>query len=158
MITPEMARNLQENFDLEEKDVVLAGPIAADVFLRRPGIKFKHLYGLVEGLAEMPPGAALSLETEIKFSGYLKRQETELKQKSHRESLELPSDLDYSRIQGLTTEAVETLSAKKPSSLGQAGRLQGVTPATISALTIYIKKINRRSPEKIGPETNPETV
>jgi tRNA uridine 5-carboxymethylaminomethyl modification enzyme len=134
------AESLRASHDLGESDVALSGTVTAEEFLRRPGIKIRHLHSLAEGLAEMPAGAALTLETEIKFSGYLRRQETEMRKRNQRENLELPPDLEYEKINGLTAEAVETLTAKKPSSLGQAARLRGITPAALSALLIHLKK------------------
>jgi tRNA uridine 5-carboxymethylaminomethyl modification enzyme len=125
--------------------VALSGTVTAEEFLRRPGIKIQHLHSLIEGLAEIPPTAALTLETEIKFSGYLRRQEAEMRKRGQRDNQELPPDLKYDQIQGLTTEAVEALSAKKPSSLGQAARLRGITPASISAILIHLKKRKRSS-------------
>jgi tRNA uridine 5-carboxymethylaminomethyl modification enzyme len=144
-IAPDKARGLREAHGLDERDVSLAAPVTAEEFLRRPGLKIAHLRGLVEGLGDIPPGAALSLETEIKFSGYLRRQEAEMRRHGQRENQELPVDLEYGRVQGLTAEAVETLSAKKPLSVGQAARLRGITPASISALLIHLKKIGKKA-------------
>jgi tRNA uridine 5-carboxymethylaminomethyl modification enzyme len=155
-ITAEVARNLKATYHLDERDVKLSSTIMADEFLRRPGIKLAYLYGLVEGLADISPGAALSLETEIKFSGYLKRQESEMRRQLQRENLNLPKDLDYSLVQGLTAEAIETLKSKKPSSLGQAARLRGITPASISALMIHLQKRNRGAAQRNTLPSDPE--
>jgi tRNA uridine 5-carboxymethylaminomethyl modification enzyme len=145
-ISPQAAQSLKANHDLQEKDLALSGSITFEEFLRRPGLKINHLFGLVEGLADIPSTAALTLETEIKFSGYLKRQETEMRKQSQRENQELPTNLNYHQVQGLTNEAIEALSKKKPTSLGQAARLRGITPASISALMIHLKKRKRSQP------------
>ncbi|MDR2367329.1 MAG: tRNA uridine-5-carboxymethylaminomethyl(34) synthesis enzyme MnmG [Deltaproteobacteria bacterium] len=147
-VTSREAQAMRDSLGIPGKDASVNGSITAEEFLRRPGIKISHLNGLINGLAEMSPAAALTLETEIKYSGYLRRQETEMRKQSLRENQELPHDLDYRQIQGLTTEAVEALSSKKPSSLGQAARLRGITPASISALMIHLKKRKRPSPAR----------
>jgi tRNA uridine 5-carboxymethylaminomethyl modification enzyme len=139
-ITPSSIRHIKASHSLSEKDATLSGTIMADEFLRRPGVKLNHLYGLIDGLAVIPATAALTLETEIKFSGYLRRQEAEMRRQGHRENIEIPAGLDYAQVQGLTTEAMEILTAKKPSSLGQASRLRGVTPASVSAILIHLKR------------------
>jgi tRNA uridine 5-carboxymethylaminomethyl modification enzyme len=138
--------DLRAQTNLSEKDLSLSGSVTAEEFLRRPSVKIAHLTSLIPALAEMPSTAALTLETEIKFSGYLRRQEAEMRKRGHRDNQELPVDLDYGQIQGLTTEAIETLRTKKPSSLGQAARLRGITPAAITALLIHLKKYKRPLP------------
>ena len=77
---------------------------------------------------------------EIKYEGYLKRQEQQLQRFKSMESLNIPDNLDYRTITGLKTEAVEKLNRFKPSTLGQASRLPGVTPAAISLLLVHLKR------------------
>jgi tRNA uridine 5-carboxymethylaminomethyl modification enzyme len=148
-ITPAQAREIKAHYNLSEQDANLAAPMMADEFLRRPSVSLKHLQKVVEGLSELPQDAALSLEIQIKYQGYLDRQESEMRRQRQRESLDLPIDLDYTSVKGLTTEAVEGLRAAKPSTLGQAGRIQGVTPASISALMIHLRKTAGRRASRI---------
>jgi tRNA uridine 5-carboxymethylaminomethyl modification enzyme len=122
-----------ENFDLS------APALAADL-LKRPGVSIESLFPLVEGLGEISPSAALSLETEIKYEGYLSRQTGEMQRAAARESLGLPDNLDWRKVPGITGEAAEILSSKKPLTLGQAGRLRGITPAAVSAILVHLRK------------------
>jgi tRNA uridine 5-carboxymethylaminomethyl modification enzyme len=143
-ITPSMAYALKDQHNLPDRAVYLSGTVSAAEFLRRPDIGLKHLYGLVDGLAQMESSAALTLETEIKYQGYLTRQASEMRQVSQREHQSIPMDLDFRHVPGLSGEATEILMAKKPSTLGQAGRLRGVTPAAVAAVMIHLTKSMRR--------------
>ena len=84
------------------------------------------------------------LETRAKYSGYIKRQEREILKLEKNESLMLPRDIDYSRVQGLSNEAIQKLQEALPQSLGQASRVEGITPATLSLLLLYLKKNNKK--------------
>jgi tRNA uridine 5-carboxymethylaminomethyl modification enzyme len=142
-ITPNMAAEIGAKCGLSEADSAIVSPISAYDFLKRPGVKLEHLFGVVTGLSDIAADAALTLEIEIKYSGYLNRQETELRRLFQRENLELPDNLDFQKVPGLSNEAVECLRQKKPRTLGQAGRIPGVTPASVSAILIYVTKLSR---------------
>ncbi|MGL4207975.1 MAG: tRNA uridine-5-carboxymethylaminomethyl(34) synthesis enzyme MnmG, partial [Candidatus Adiutrix sp.] len=88
------------------------------------------------------PQALLTLETEIKFQGYISRQEEEVARISKQQSLKLPPDLNFDNMPGLTSEVKEILSQHRPQTLGQAGRLAGITPASLSVLAIHLKAKN----------------
>ncbi|MCK5069453.1 MAG: tRNA uridine-5-carboxymethylaminomethyl(34) synthesis enzyme MnmG, partial [Desulfocapsa sp.] len=77
----------------------------------------------------------------VKFQGYLKRQEEQVARFKKMEKLELPNDIDYKNLSGLSNEVVEKLTAVRPRSLGQASRISGITPAAISVLQVHLKKI-----------------
>lgn len=79
------------------------------------------------------------VQTEVKYEGYLKRQEILIKQALKNEEIPLSQDLDYAKIKGLRIEAMQKLNKLKPLNLGQAGRISGVSPADISVLTVYLK-------------------
>ncbi|MDR1656249.1 MAG: tRNA uridine-5-carboxymethylaminomethyl(34) synthesis enzyme MnmG [Deltaproteobacteria bacterium] len=146
-ITPTNVQQIKNRWGLSDKAASLAGSISAAEFLKRPTVELKHLFGLIDNLADIGATAALSLETQIKYEGYLVRQTAEMRQFSQREKQIIPAELDYRRVPGLTGEAVEVLADKKPSTLGQAGRLRGVTPASVAALIIYLKKFRLKSAE-----------
>jgi tRNA uridine 5-carboxymethylaminomethyl modification enzyme len=80
------------------------------------------------------------ITTDLKYAGYINRQEALVAKSVKMEDTPLPTDLDYSKLQGLRTEAQQKLQLVRPASLGQAARLQGVTPADIALLTILLKK------------------
>lgn len=124
---------------LEEKGTtpVSSGISAADM-LRRPQIVADDLKPLVPSLSELDREDLHRVETEIKYAGYVKRQLDEAARREKSESVLLPEDIDYSSIRGLRLEAVEKLSRIRPSSIGQASRISGVSPADISVLMIYL--------------------
>jgi tRNA uridine 5-carboxymethylaminomethyl modification enzyme len=140
-VTPEMARRVEEEFGVPPKDAGLAGPLPASEYLRRPHVRLAHLEALFPELGELGADARLTLETEIKFEGYLARQRDEIARLRRQEDTAVPPDLDFVTVPGLTREAREALEEHRPSTLGQAGRLRGVTPAAVSALAVHIKKL-----------------
>ncbi len=83
------------------------------------------------------------IEIETKYQGYIRRQEEEVKKFKKWENMLLPPDLDYAQVPGLSKEIVEKLTRLRPESLGRASRVSGVTPAALTAIRIYLKKIGR---------------
>lgn len=108
--------------------------------LRRPEIFCEHLFFFEPELAHLPPAVLEELETRIKYDGYIKRQEQQVERTRKMENLPLPSDLDYKSVYGLTNEVREKLDRVRPLTLGQAGRIPGLTPAALMALQIHLKK------------------
>jgi NAD/FAD-utilizing enzyme apparently involved in cell division len=86
----------------------------------------------------------LEAETQVRYEGYLDRQAQLAEHHRYMEETDLPVDLDFTGIAGLTREVVEKLSRLRPRSLGQAGRISGVTPAALACLEIHLRKIGRR--------------
>jgi tRNA uridine 5-carboxymethylaminomethyl modification enzyme len=84
------------------------------------------------------------VEIAAKYSGYIDRQKDEVERAAHYENLRLPAELDYLQVGALSIEARQRLSKYRPETLGQASRLSGITPATISLLLIHLKKGNFR--------------
>ncbi len=109
--------------------------------LRRPEITYADIAKLpniaVPGIA---PNVAEEIEIQAKYSGYIQRQKEEIDRNRQHEATTLPANIDYHRIQGLSSEAIEKLSIHRPVNLGQAARIQGITPAAISLLRVYLKK------------------
>lgn len=91
-------------------------------------------------LAEMPDDIYEQLEIEARYVGYIKRQEADIEVFRKDEKLKIKEDIDYSKIGGLSREMVQKLSRVKPSTIGEASRIPGVTPAAITAILGYIKK------------------
>jgi tRNA uridine 5-carboxymethylaminomethyl modification enzyme len=110
--------------------------------LRRPQVTYQDLMSLhvAEGLAESDPQVCQQLEIAAKYQGYIDRQHEEIERSRHFEALALPEGIDYRDVRGLSIEAQQKLNLHKPQTLGQAGRVAGVTPAAISLLLVYIKK------------------
>ncbi|MFM9913249.1 MAG: tRNA uridine-5-carboxymethylaminomethyl(34) synthesis enzyme MnmG [Methylophilaceae bacterium] len=109
--------------------------------LRRPDVSYESLLTLGdENLGETDPQVCQQIEIAAKYQGYIDRQADEIERSRHYEELALPSDLDYREVRGLSIEAQQKLNQHKPQTLGQAGRVSGVTPAAVSLLLVYIKK------------------
>jgi len=86
------------------------------------------------------PAVAEEVEIQVKYAGYIQRQEEQITKLSRLEGIRLPADMDFRAIPGLTAEVREKLERVKPLSLGQASRISGITPAAISILLIHLKK------------------
>jgi tRNA uridine 5-carboxymethylaminomethyl modification enzyme len=128
--------------------------------LRRPDVRYADLMGLDAGRyasAALSPAADDSaaqdvfvasvieqVEIAAKYSGYITRQQEEVGRAAHYENLRLPAELDYMQVSALSIEARQRLNQLRPETLGQASRLSGITPATISLLLIHLKKGNFR--------------
>jgi tRNA uridine 5-carboxymethylaminomethyl modification enzyme len=84
--------------------------------------------------------AAEQLEIQARYAGYIKRQEVEIERQRANESLKLPEGFDFAKVRGLSTEVREKLIKSQPATIGQAGRIPGMTPAAISLLLIHLKR------------------
>jgi len=111
-----------------------------DELLRRPQAALPDLARFWPALGELPAETAVEAETRVKYEGYLKRQEELAGRMGRLETVPVPADLDYAAVSGLSREAVEKLSRVAPRTLGQAGRISGVTPAALACLEIHFKK------------------
>ncbi|MCY1391925.1 tRNA uridine 5-carboxymethylaminomethyl modification enzyme MnmG [compost metagenome] len=107
--------------------------------LSRPEIDYAGLVEVTGGGAE-DPQVAEQVEIKTKYAGYIDRQQDEIARLRASEDIRLPADLDYATISGLSKEIQHKLSSSRPETLGQAGRIPGVTPAAISLLLIHLKK------------------
>ena len=93
-------------------------------------------------------GACESVQTEIKYEGYLARQRELIARSAKLEATALPPQLDYAKVAGLSHEVIEKLDRVRPCSLGQAGRISGVTPAAVACLEVHLHKLGLLRPEK----------
>jgi tRNA uridine 5-carboxymethylaminomethyl modification enzyme len=92
------------------------------------------------GHAEQAEQVALAIEVRAKYKGYIDRQHREIAKYAKQEQLRLPDDLDYATVDGLSNEARQRLELARPATLGQASRLEGMTPSAVSLLLIHLKK------------------
>jgi tRNA uridine 5-carboxymethylaminomethyl modification enzyme len=129
----------------QETGAVIKGSITLADLLRRPGMHAADLvrHGLAD--ANLPLAVREGAEIDIKYSGYLQRQQQQIDQVKRQSQRKLPGDLDYAGIATLSREAREKLSAIQPSTLGQASRIPGVSQADITALLIWLE-LRRRQP------------
>jgi tRNA uridine 5-carboxymethylaminomethyl modification enzyme len=117
--------------------------------LRRPGVTYEAITNLGGGVwspgvldDDLGLAAQISdqVEISVKYQGYIDRQAMEIARQEHNETYPLPEFLDYSQVLGLSKEVQQKLNLHKPATLGQAGRISGVTPAALSLLLVHLKK------------------
>jgi tRNA uridine 5-carboxymethylaminomethyl modification enzyme len=114
---------------------------SAEVLLRRPEVTYAALVDAVApGTALADTRAAEQVEIETKYAGYVQRQQDEVARLARSEAMPLPKDFDYEAVRGLTVEARQKLVAHRPTTLGRAARISGITPATISLLLVHLKR------------------
>ena len=127
---------------LEEKESAsldTAVPLAQ--LLKRPELSYGDLEQLEGCSSKLPERVARQVEIQCKYEGYLQRQEGEVKKFKNLEKIQIPSGFDYQEIPGLSNEVREKLSEVQPTSLGQASRISGMTPAALSILMVYLKRM-----------------
>jgi tRNA uridine 5-carboxymethylaminomethyl modification enzyme len=112
--------------------------------LRRPEIEYWMLARFVPPASPLPPAVTEQVSIQVKYQGYIERQEAQVARFRKLETKPLASDLDYDAIGGLSTEVREKLRAVRPTSLGQASRISGITPAAIAILDVYQEKRRRQ--------------
>ncbi|MGB7412566.1 MAG: tRNA uridine-5-carboxymethylaminomethyl(34) synthesis enzyme MnmG [Thermosynechococcaceae cyanobacterium] len=123
----------------------IKGSITLAELLRRPGIHYSNLEQFGLGQADLEPAAKEGAEIDIKYAGYIKRQQRQIEQVSRQEHRSLPQNLNYASIETLSAEAREKLAQVQPLTIGQAGRIGGVNPADINALLVYLETQKRLS-------------
>src|SRR5690606_32433696 len=107
--------------------------------LRRPEIEYEHV-AHIGGQGVADPQVAEQVEIQIKYEGYISRQQDEIDRLRKHENMALPADLDFDAISGLSNEIKQKLKDVRPQTLAQASRIPGVTPAAVSLLLIHLKK------------------
>jgi len=109
--------------------------------LRRPGMTYDALMQLPgAGTAVADPDVAAQVEVSVKYAGYIDRQHEEVARHLAQETLPIPPTLDYAEVRGLSNEVRAKLMAVRPETIGQAGRMSGITPAAISLLLVHLKR------------------
>lgn len=111
--------------------------------LRRPDVKYGDLHPWLNGEQETDPDIVEAVEIAVKYEGYIKRQEQLIGQFKKLEHKKVPDDFPYEAIKGFSHEVMEKLKKVRPSSIGQASRISGVTPAAISLLLVALEKHKR---------------
>ena len=112
--------------------------------LRRPEVSYEGMLCLGEfGKGELAPDVREQVEIAAKYQGYIDRQKEEIAKQKNSENIKL-TDVDYADVHGLSIEARQKLTMYRPESIGQAGRISGITPATISLLLVYLKRKHKK--------------
>ncbi len=137
-----------------EVNAHLTAPLSREAsgedLLRRPEMTYEQNSTLAihPGLEDRQ--AAEQVEIQVKYEGYIARQQDEIEKQQRNENTLLPATLDYRQVTGLSNEVIAKLNDHKPSSIGQASRISGITPAAISILLVWLKKQGMRCSPDCG--------
>ncbi len=143
-----------DNVSRETQVAILGKPLEHEYslfeLLRRPQVSYEGMLSLGEiGMGELAPAVREQVEIAAKYQGYIDRQKEEIAKQKGSENIKLT--IDYADVHGLSIEARQKLILHKPETVGQAGRISGITPATISLLLVYLK---RKHKKQANTETN----
>jgi tRNA uridine 5-carboxymethylaminomethyl modification enzyme len=113
--------------------------------LKRPDMGFEDVVSFLDDAQDLPPDVAQQIEISTKYQGYIDRQQEQVERQRGYESTRLPADIDYGAVTGLSTEVRQKLAEHRPETIGQAGRISGITPAAISLLLVHLKRRTGRA-------------
>lgn len=110
--------------------------------LRRPNLDYANLMTLPNAMPEnpLPADVVEQVEIQVKYQGYIDRQNDEIDSRRDIETLRLPENIDYAKVKGLSAEVQQKLNKHKPETVGQASRISGVTPAAVALLMVHLKR------------------
>ena len=129
-----------------QRGITLTHEVNALDLLRRPELDYATLTATGGfGPAIEPQDVALQVEVQVKYAGYLERQQVEIERLRRHESTPIPDTFDYDRVRGLSTEVSLKLKRVRPATVGQARRISGVTPAAISLLLVHLARDQHRA-------------
>jgi len=138
------SQNVQELLESFSSTPLTAGISLAEL-IRRPELSYEAIAPLDTGRPELPDDTARQVNIQIKYEGYIKRQMQQVEKFKKLESRRIPKELDYDQVKSLRMEATQKLKAFRPDNIGQASRIQGVSPADISVLLVYINAYNKNA-------------
>lgn len=118
----------------------LQSGVAAVQLLKRPELHYSDLVAMGVGRSDLKHEVVSEVETTIKYEGYIRQEEEQVERQGRLEGRRIPVDLDYSALRGLSMEAREKLGRVRPETLGQAGRIAGVSPADVAMLMVYLEE------------------
>ncbi len=130
---------------LSDVNSLLKTPLSREASLeelvRRPEVTYNNLIQITDpDKPELDPVVTEQVEIQIKYEGYISRQQEEILKQQRNESTLLPAGFDYSAVKGLSNEVISKLNQVQPQTVGQASRISGITPAAVSLLLVYLKK------------------
>ena len=124
--------------------------VPANVALRQPAVRLAHLVAIGDVTLDLDANGSrvdvASLETEIKYEGYLRKQRSDVERSARLERRGIPDEISFESIPGLSREAVQRLREVRPATVGQAGRIPGFTPAAVAVLAAYVERWERAPP------------
>ena len=133
-------KKIEKMFNEKSETVPKVGISIKDI-LKRSNITVEDLVECFPEFKKYPYNVLKEIEIDVKYEGYLAKQNIQIEQSKKQENTELPDDIDYKKIKGLRLEAQQKLNQIKPLTLGQASRISGVSPADITVLTVYLKTL-----------------
>jgi tRNA uridine 5-carboxymethylaminomethyl modification enzyme len=141
----------------ETQQAILGKPLEHEYslfeLLRRPEVSYEAVLRLGDvDLGEIDPAVREQVEIAAKYQGYITRQQEEIAKQKGSENTKLGAEIDYVDVHGLSIEARQKLTMHKPETIGQAGRISGITPATISLLLVYLKRKHKKQASQINIE------
>ena len=136
----EEVQNLLEKYNSTK----LVSGITLAELIRRPELNYDSLASIDEERPNLSEEVREEVNINLKYEGYIKRQQRQVEQFHKLEKKKIPVDLDYEKVSSLRLEAIQKLSDIRPESVGQAARISGVSPSDISVLTVYLEQYNRK--------------
>jgi tRNA uridine 5-carboxymethylaminomethyl modification enzyme len=141
----------------ETQTAILGKPLEHEYslfeLLRRPEVGYEAMLSLGElGMGELAPEVREQVEIAAKYQGYIDRQKEEIAKQAGSEHIKLGDAIDYVDVHGLSIEARQKLTQFRPETIGQANRISGITPATISLLLVYLKRKNKKQANQVNIE------
>jgi tRNA uridine 5-carboxymethylaminomethyl modification enzyme len=143
----------EDDVSRETQAAILGKPLEHEYslfeLLRRPEVSYEGMLSLGEiGTGELAPEVREQVEIAAKYQGYIDRQKEEIAKQAGSENIKLGETIDYADIHGLSIEARQKLTQFKPETIGQANRISGITPATISLLLVYLKRKHKKQAQQ----------
>lgn len=136
--TPEVQRALERL-----GSAPLKSGVTLEQLLRRPEVRYEHLVEMGLGRPELDESVRREVETQVKYEGYIAKEQQQVERMRRMEARRIPPSLDYASLKGLSMEAREKLSQIRPETLGQASRISGVSPADVAVLMVYLDRMAR---------------
>jgi tRNA uridine 5-carboxymethylaminomethyl modification enzyme len=140
----------------ETQTTILGKPLEHEYslfeLLRRPEVSYDALASLAQATEILSEDVKEQVEIAAKYQGYITRQQEEIAKQKGSENIALGAQLDYADVHGLSIEARQKLIMHKPETIGQAGRISGITPATISLLLVYLKRKHKKQASQVNIE------
>lgn len=140
------SKEVQELMEKLESTPLNSGMLL-DELIKRPELNYEMLASIDPERPNLPEDVKEQVNIEIKYEGYIKRQLKQVEQFKKMEARKIPEDIDYDDIKSLRIEAVQKLKSFRPSNIGQASRIAGVSPADISVLHVYLEQMRKKQNE-----------
>ena len=135
-------KEVQEFLKKNKSTLLQSGTTLAEL-LKRPELSYDILSEIDKDRKILPDDVCEQVNINLKYDGYIKRQERQVAQYKKLENRKIPEDINYDEVYSLRKEALQKLKDFRPASVGQASRISGVSPADISVLLIYLEKYNK---------------